>query len=140
MPVNRDDLQALTRARLRDARALLRAKRYDAAYYVAGYAVECALKACIAKGTREFDFPEKEVVLRSYTHDVRELVRTANLGSELERQSRRDARFAVQWKLLVNWDEQSRYEEGRTYTDAKGLYFAITSRQHGVLTWLRKFW
>jgi hypothetical protein len=37
---------------LQDAEALLQGGRYDAAYYLAGYAVECAIKACIANQTR----------------------------------------------------------------------------------------
>jgi len=38
---------------------LLRLGLFDGAYYLAGYAVECALKACIAKGTQRFEFPDK---------------------------------------------------------------------------------
>jgi len=49
--VNRRDLQALSRIRLTEAKALLRLGHYDGAYYLAGYAAECALKACIAKLT-----------------------------------------------------------------------------------------
>ena len=36
---------------------------WDAAYYMIGYCVECALKACIAKQIRRFDFPDKKLVL-----------------------------------------------------------------------------
>ena len=45
----RSDFQKLAEDRIADAGALFEAHRYDAAYYLAGYAVECALKACIAK-------------------------------------------------------------------------------------------
>jgi hypothetical protein len=45
--VNRTDLQKLARVRLGDAKVLLKAKRWPAAYYLAGYAVECGLKACV---------------------------------------------------------------------------------------------
>jgi len=37
---------------------------FDGAYYLAGYAVECAIKACIAKGTRRYEFPDKRKVLQ----------------------------------------------------------------------------
>jgi hypothetical protein len=33
--------------RVRDAAALLKARRWSAAYYLAGYAAECGLKACV---------------------------------------------------------------------------------------------
>ena len=48
--MNRSELQQLAEIRLRDAKALLVTGENDAgAYYMAGYAVECALKAVIAK-------------------------------------------------------------------------------------------
>ena len=50
--VDRKDLQELSKVRLREATALLNLGLFDGAYYLAGYSVECALKACIAKGTR----------------------------------------------------------------------------------------
>lgn len=66
--MNRRTFQQLSATRLADARALLAARRY-AAYYLAGYAVECALKACIAKQTRRYDFPpDPRSVSRIYTH------------------------------------------------------------------------
>ena len=55
--MNRQDFQALARVRLEEAKALRDAGRPAGAYYLAGYTVECALKACIAKRTREHDFP-----------------------------------------------------------------------------------
>jgi hypothetical protein len=55
--MNRFDLQKMAEERVADAAALLDAGRFQAAYYLCGYAIECALKACIARKTREFDFP-----------------------------------------------------------------------------------
>jgi HEPN domain-containing protein len=55
--VNRKDLQRLARTRLSEARVLLSAKKYDGAYYLAGYAIEFALKSCVAKQVKKFDFP-----------------------------------------------------------------------------------
>ena len=43
------DFQALAERRLREARVLLAANEPDGAYYLGGYAVECALKTCIIK-------------------------------------------------------------------------------------------
>ena len=56
---NREALQLISRQRKREAAALLRAKLFPGAYYLAGYAVECALKACVAKQTNKHDFPNK---------------------------------------------------------------------------------
>jgi HEPN domain-containing protein len=58
--VNRAELQRLTRDRIRDAKALLTAGRWSGAYYLAGYAVECGLKACIIVQLMKTDqFPER---------------------------------------------------------------------------------
>src|SRR5262249_10273775 len=57
-PMTRADLQQLSRLRRREARVLLDAGHSAGAYYLVGYAVECALKACIARSTRRYDFPE----------------------------------------------------------------------------------
>jgi hypothetical protein len=58
--VNRTQLQQLAEERVRDAEALLNAGQWSGAYYLAGYAVEFALKACIAKLTNQHDFPDKD--------------------------------------------------------------------------------
>jgi HEPN domain-containing protein len=47
--MNRSDFHRLTEIRIKEAKVLLDRKCYEGAYYLAGYAVECALKACIAK-------------------------------------------------------------------------------------------
>jgi HEPN domain-containing protein len=62
--VDRKGLQELSNVRLKEAKALLKVGMADGAYYLAGYAVECALKACIAKETRRYDFPDKRESIR----------------------------------------------------------------------------
>jgi hypothetical protein len=54
--MNRGEFQELAMIRLQDAKMLLDSECYDGAYYLTGYVIECALKACIAKKTKEFDF------------------------------------------------------------------------------------
>jgi hypothetical protein len=43
--MNRSDLQQLTEMRIRESGILLTGAESSGAYYLAGYAVECALKA-----------------------------------------------------------------------------------------------
>jgi HEPN domain-containing protein len=45
--VNQVELQQMAEVRIKDAKALLDAGRWEFAYYVAGYSVECALKPCV---------------------------------------------------------------------------------------------
>jgi HEPN domain-containing protein len=63
--MDRKDFRALSRVWLSEATALLNAGLPDGAYYLAGYAVECALKACIAKETQRYEFPEKKIWRRA---------------------------------------------------------------------------
>jgi hypothetical protein len=57
--VIRKDFQLLSDKRLAEAQSLFRARHYEGSYHLAGLAVECAVKACIAKQTRRFEFPDK---------------------------------------------------------------------------------
>jgi len=57
--MNKTELENLVAIRIKEADILLAADCYQGAYYLAGYALECALKACIAKQVKEFDFPDK---------------------------------------------------------------------------------
>lgn len=73
--MTRQDLQELAEMRLADAEALLVAGRYSGAYYLAGYAVECAIKACIAKQFRQHEFPDLPRVRQIYTHGYETLIK-----------------------------------------------------------------
>jgi hypothetical protein len=96
--VTRAEFQELAQERLVEAKALLDLGKWDGAYYLAGYAVELALKACIIKTLMGTDaFPDKEFSKNCYTHDVDRLVRLANLDG-----SRKTATDADP-DLLINW-------------------------------------
>lgn len=69
----------MSEVRLAETKSLLKGRHYDGAYYLAGYVVECGLKACIAKKTKRYDFPNKRIAIDSYTHDLNQLVRVAGL-------------------------------------------------------------
>ena len=58
-----------------------------AAHYISGYAIECALKACIARKTKQEDFPPREAA-RYYVHDIPKLLEIAGLGSVFEQEAR----------------------------------------------------
>ena len=47
--MDKANLQQIAEIRVRDAEVLLAAGQWDAAYYLPGYSIECALKACISK-------------------------------------------------------------------------------------------
>lgn len=124
---------------MEEARVLLDAGQFSGAFYLAGYVVECALKACIAKQVRRFDFPDRATVIASYSHDLTNLVKVAGLERELHAETASDAIFARNWSLVERWSEQSRYEVQRE-ADARALYSAIADSGHGVVRWLRRHW
>jgi hypothetical protein len=74
---------------------------YDGAYYLAGYAVECALKACIAKDTRRHQFPDKKRVDLSHSHDLIQLIRVAGLEDEHRERVRSDPDFETNWEVVI---------------------------------------
>lgn len=138
--MNRRDLQSLARERLKDARALLKAGRYAAAYYLTGYAVECAMKACIARKVNRHDFPDKALANQCHTHDFRTLLAVAGLKGLYDNELASKSAVAANWKLLHDWSVEDRYASTITKPEAHGLYSAATARQNGVLSWLRKHW
>lgn len=107
--LNRTDFQLLAQLRIDEAQTLLGANQPDGAYYLAGYAVECALKSCIARQTREFDFPDRSLVNQMYTHDLERLIGVASLQQDLNVAMNADPNFAVNWALVKDWTEDSRY-------------------------------
>lgn len=137
--LNRSDLQILARLRLREAKTLLSAGLSDGAYYLAGYAVECALKACIARRTQRHEFPDKKSVDASHTHNLRDLVKVANLELARLQEVKRDPAFRDHWDLVQQWSEQSRYRRHDSKI-AQALVRAVADRNHGVIAWIRKSW
>ncbi|MCL1470266.1 HEPN domain-containing protein [Argonema antarcticum] len=137
--MNRKHLQDIARLRLKEAKVLLDNGHYDGAYYLCGYAIECALKACIAKKTNKYDFPDKKTVLDSYTHDFKKLAQVAEISSFIAQESNSDPLFAANWAIVVQWSEESRYQRW-TEAEARSIYNAVAKRNHGVLQWIKQFW
>jgi HEPN domain-containing protein len=137
--MNRTDLQRLANTRIREARILFDATEYSGAYYLAGYAVECGLKACFAKEVKRFDFPDKGTTNKLHTHDLTALVELANLKKERTAATQVNKRFEAGWNIVFGWSEQSRYSSS-TRDDAEAILNAITRRKDGVLPWIKQRW
>jgi HEPN domain-containing protein len=117
--VNRSDFPELAELHLEHARALLDARLYSGAYYMCGYAVECALKACICKRTHEFDFyPKPKEYNKAWSHDIENLLAVSGLESEFRAASRADPILDVK----------------------EALFAAISDQDHGVFQCIRQLW
>src|SRR5437660_3528666 len=91
---------ACRHARSKECGILLQSQAFDGAYYLAGYAVECRLKACVAKQLKEHDFPDRKLVNDSYTHDLEKLVEISGIKTVHEKDVRHDPKFAVNWNAM----------------------------------------
>ena len=136
--MNRADLQRLANSRIREAKILFKSGEYSGAYYLAGYAVECALKACFAKGVKRYDFQDRKGAGKVFTHKLEDLVTVANLDAELLAAIRASSKFAAGWELVSKWTEEGRYSTW-TRDDAEAIIEAIAEKE-GVLPWIKRHW
>jgi hypothetical protein len=137
--LTRRDFQQLAEKRLREAESLFRARLYEGSYHFAGLAVECAIKACIAKQTRRFEFPEKNKVIKSHDHNLAELVKVAGLQASLG-QAVLNPAFATNWGIVAAWRIESRYTVAIKRQEVSLLLSSSTNPTEGVMTWLRSHW
>ena len=134
-----EDFRVVARRRLDEAKVLQAAGQSSGAYYLARYAIERALKACVLKTMKRYHMPDKKVVVDSHTHDLSQLVTLAGLEGIRVRHARSNAKFALNWAVVKDWNEASRYETWSTQ-EAADLLQAIDQRGSGVFSWTKKHW
>jgi hypothetical protein len=139
--VNKEELRQLAQERILDAKALLAARRWGGAYHLAGYAVECALKACILGLVERTGiiFEDRKYAERCWTHDLEELVQLAELREPLAVDLGTNAALQENWDIVKVWDEASRYRK-TSHHEAKRLYQAITDKVNGIMPWITSRW
>ena len=84
--MNQAELRQMAEERIKDAKALLKGKRWEFAYYSAGYSVECALKSCLLSRMVLTGWVFDEQVKRvddCRTHDFEKLIDIAGMRNEL---------------------------------------------------------
>ncbi len=121
---------------------MLAARRWSAAYYVAGYAVECALKSCVLKrlaGGPEVIFENKRFSENCWTHNLEDLVTLAGLDAALAADVAANRVLGRYWMTVKDWNEKSRYATTPHHL-AKQLYKAITESTNGVMQWIKVRW
>ncbi len=139
--MNRAKLQQLCAERIEDVRVLLAAKQWPAAYYLAGYALECALKSCVLAyiDRTGIIFEDKKYAHKCWTHDVEDLVRQAALSIERDKATGSNPALSQNWLIAKDWSESSRYYLS-TQLQAEKLFNALTDTSDGVLPWVANFW
>jgi hypothetical protein len=137
--LTKKDLETLADTRLGDATYLFSAARYSAAYYLAGYAVELGIKACIADVFQADVIPDKAFVNAIYMHKLDEVLGLAGVKKQLQDEMKTDAVLAAAWGVASKWNETSRYEMWDQFA-AASMIRAVGDQNHGVLQWLKKHW
>ena len=138
--MNKSDLEKLVDIRISEAKALLDSEKYQGAYYLAGYSLECAFKACIAKQVQKHDFPNKDLAVQSHKHKLTDLLGVAGLKQKLTEKEREDSDFKLNWAVAKDWAVESRYECAIEPTKANDLFNAATDKKSGILAWLKTYW
>jgi hypothetical protein len=137
--MKRTVLQAVAQAKLDDARLLLQNGRFSNAYYLAGYAIEIGLKACIAKQISADTIPDKNFVNAIFQHGLKGLVSVAGLSTALKEKETNDPIFATNWGLVAGWTPEVRYDTVDNYT-AQLMLQAVADDQSGVFAWIKANW
>lgn len=137
---SKSDFQDLAEFRLREATALLQNELWDGSYYLAGYAVELGLKACIIKMLMNTDaFPDKDFSRDCYTHSLVKLVELAGIDNERKQYAESNTLFEENWIVVKDWSEKKRYER-IDRSDAEAFLRAVSDEQNGVLPWIKTHW
>jgi hypothetical protein len=138
--VNRGDLQTISHLRLNEGQCLYNAGLYCGAYYLTGYAIECAFKSAICKQINQYDFPDKKLANDSFTHELMQLLGVSGLRKDLEDAMKANPVLELNWSIVKDWSEQSRYRHDITQAMARDLIDACRSQPNGVHPWLMTQW
>ena len=142
------DIEALADEKLNDAECLFDNKRYDGAYYLAGYSVELLIKAKVCKtlGISDFfDFnnPAKtklaakniDNIYKPYrVHDDAQLIVLSGIYTKFQEDMSIDPIFKKHWSIVSKWDENSRYLTGKSDKDVQNFIISIKE----IMQWIRK--
>ncbi|CAG1020046.1 hypothetical protein DOJK_00037 [Patescibacteria group bacterium] len=144
---DRDSFKKSCNAHLKSAKILMRAEDWEAAAYMLGHALECALKALICNKLQLSSYPEKK---HFKTHEFVELKVLAGLNKIFSPSGNADEFNS--WSAFIseypdNWVSM-RYQIPSSSTaprvwdetKVKSLYNNLTDPQTGVLRVIKKRW
>jgi hypothetical protein len=96
----------------------------------------------VAKRTKRHDFPNKQLAVDSYSHDLKSLLQTAGLWTALQAAIRANPALGDAWAVVKDWNEASLYVLSISDAQARDLGSACAARSqsHGLLAWLKKYW
>ena len=142
---NSKDFWDLAETRLEDAEGLIAIKRWSCAYYIAGYAVECALKALIIRETERtgsiFDDRKSAAQFLEgfFVHELEQLLKSTGLEADFGLARSANPALNDNWFVVKDWKETTRYNH-KDQSQAERLVDAINHSTDGVMKWIRDRW
>lgn len=147
----RSELQKLSQQRVDEARILLSSNRPDAAFYLAGYGIECALKAAVCRTLDQGDFyqPDRgnkaaryvqDRIFREFkTHNYSDLLVLSGLSAKLDTVRLTNPVVESAWVLIegMKWSEQARYQLG---TKSAVNVYNFVEAVETIIRWISNFW
>ncbi|QJD77935.1 hypothetical protein [Spirosoma rhododendri] len=144
-------MQKLAQQRLADAAVLLAADQPDTAFYLAGYAIECALKAAVCRTLDQNDFyqPDRtnkgsryvqDRVFREFkTHNYSDLLVLSGLSAKFEKARTEDGQLETAWTRVrsMNWSEQVRYNLNSFSVLPVSEFVESVNT---IVVWISKYW
>lgn len=142
------DFQNLSTKRLDEAKALLAVGMSEGAFYLAGYAVECALKAVACKTLDIEIFNQNAEINKGFkTHRIDHLIVLAGLSNKLSAYCSLNGPFQVAVNEFVNpptnvqtwgaWTEEARYNMNPCNP---AVATTFVSNVETFITWLKNHW
>lgn len=138
--MNRRELQEISNIRRDESLLLFEHGVYSGAYYLLGYAVECALKACIAKGIKEGDFPDWRFLRDSHTHNLASLLRLAGLENEFLDDAKTMHQLDLNWAIVKDRSVDVRYTPLLDERFVRKFFDSCIRPVDGVLPWIMGRW
>lgn len=139
------ELRKIARSRIKSSNILFNNRQYDAAAYLSGYALECALKAAICKKLSLNKYPEKgyedKLINLFHSHDLEILLTLSDLRKSIFNMNLPPSQLSRNWSTMVRlWKVNMRYDPiGKiTNSDASEMYNALMDGQEGIINWISR--
>ena len=137
---NYEDFKILSDRYRKSAESLFNAEQFDVAYYLAGYSVECLLKAIICKRLGPNEYPPSNVNSTHYTHSVEQLTKTAGIEKDLEFEKGKSSELKKSYMVLKDWDPKIlRYDSSSLGKEKAKNYVDEIKNEKGFIVWLNKY-
>jgi hypothetical protein len=125
-PPTPQELKKLAKSRLQESEILFSNRKYDAAVYLCGYAVELALKARICKTLKWSQFPSASIKNPQTfkTHHLETLLGLSGIESKVKLVYHASFPMVTQ---TIKWDPEIRYDKigSQTRIDAENMLNSV---------------